>query len=95
MRAEEGNEIWRIYYPAAFSLWTQSRGEQIKNPALLVLFVSELSLLLREEREEMGAMRQGGRERRGWEEEERQEYMSLVPQPSNSVMLRVGKEGGA
>lgn len=40
-------------------------------------------------------MRQGGRERRGWEEEEGQEYMSLVPQPSNSVMLRVGKEGGA
>lgn len=39
MRAEEGNEI---YYTVAFSLWIQGESILNKNPALLVLFVSEL-----------------------------------------------------
>lgn len=39
MRAEEGNEIWGIYYTVAFSLWIQSRGEQIKQKPCFTSFV--------------------------------------------------------
>lgn len=67
MRAEEGNAIWRTYYTVAFSLWTQSRREQIKEKVCFAGFVCFSTVTASEggrgEGEERGTIRQEGRER--------------------------------
>lgn len=83
MRAEEGNAIWRTYYTVAFSLWTQSRREQIKEKVCFAGFVCFSTVTASEggrgEGEERGTMRQKGRERgkEGGGRRDREKYIFL------------------